>query len=306
MPADLTLRHPQPEDLEAAGAVVAAEDLAFAGEVVLGEHFIAQAWERPDLDLDRDAWVVEKGDGGIIAVAHVEDEESGVTDSFICVHPHHVTPQLRAMLWDAAEARARERQAGHPRPRVRHASNAADDEENTALADRGLEIVRHFWQMRIRLDGPVSVGDPPRGVRIETLTKAGLRDAHRILQTSFSDHFGHEDEPWDQWVARVTASSTQDLDLWLLARVDDEAVGALVAHDFGDRGWVSELGVLGDFRGRGIGEALLRRSFATLAERGLPRVLLNVDAENTTGATALYERIGMSVVRAWTLWEREL
>ena len=43
---------------------------------------------------------------------------------------------------------------------------------------------------------------------------------------------------------------------------------------------------------------------ATFAARGLRRVLLNVDAENVTGATAVYERAGMRVVNRWDLWER--
>ena len=33
-------------------------------------------------------------------------------------------------------------------------------------------------------------------------------------------------------------------------------------------------------------------------------MLLNVDADNPTGATALYERAGMRVVNRWDLWER--
>jgi ribosomal protein S18 acetylase RimI-like enzyme len=52
--------------------------------------------------------------------------------------------------------------------------------------------------------------------------------------------------------------------------------------------------------------ALLRRSFAMFAGRGVRRVILNVDAGNATGATALYERAGMRVVNRWDLWERLL
>ena len=59
-------------------------------------------------------------------------------------------------------------------------------------------------------------------------------------------------------------------------------------------------------RGRGAGEALLRRSFALFAGRGIRRVLLAVDAENATGATALYERVGMRVVGRFDWWERPL
>jgi mycothiol synthase len=94
--------------------------------------------------------------------------------------------------------------------------------------------------------------------------------------------------------------------LWLLARTGGQPVGALTGHVWGDRGWVDELGVLAPGRGRGTGVALLRRSFAAFAGRGVRRVILSVDAENTTGATALYERAGMRVINRWDVWERLL
>jgi ribosomal protein S18 acetylase RimI-like enzyme len=56
---------------------------------------------------------------------------------------------------------------------------------------------------------------------------------------------------------------------------------------------VVELGVLEAHRGIGIGRALLRRVFAELAGRGRTIVKLNVDGENRTGATRLYESEGM-------------
>jgi hypothetical protein len=40
------------------------------------------------------------------------------------------------------------------------------------------------------------------------------------------------------------------------------------------------------------------------ARRGLRRVLLSVDAENPTGATKFYERVGMRVANRWDVWER--
>jgi ribosomal protein S18 acetylase RimI-like enzyme len=84
----------------------------------------------------------------------------------------------------------------------------------------------------------------------------------------------------------------------------DEPVGVLIASAGDDAGWVDWLAVLAPHRGRGIGLALLRRSFAMLGARGLGRVLVNVDAENVTGATGVYERGGMRVVNRWDLWER--
>jgi mycothiol synthase len=43
-----------------------------------------------------------------------------------------------------------------------------------------------------------------------------------------------------------------------------------------------------------------------LHARGLRKVRLSVDAENPTGATRLYERAGMRVLRRSNTWERAL
>ena len=48
----------------------------------------------------------------------------------------------------------------------------------------------------------------------------------------------------------------------------------------------------------------LRDAFVLFAERGKRAVGLGVDAENTTGAVALYERVGMRVARRSDSWAR--
>jgi len=127
---------------------------------------------------------------------------------------------------------------------------------------------------------------------------------HAVLDDAFREHWGYQPEPFDWWVEERTGSPSYDPTLWLLAIDGDEPVGALTASFWDDRGWVNDVGVLAAHRGRGIGAALLRQAFATLAGRGVRRIILNVDSENATGATALYERVGMQVLRRWDLWER--
>jgi ribosomal protein S18 acetylase RimI-like enzyme len=60
------------------------------------------------------------------------------------------------------------------------------------------------------------------------------------------------------------------------------------------------------WRRRGLGEALLRSAFDALHARGFRRAGLGVDAENATGAVALYERAGMHVVRRADNWVLDL
>ena len=69
---------------------------------------------------------------------------------------------------------------------------------------------------------------------------------------------------------------------------------------------MAELGVLEAHRGTGVGGALLRRAFAELAARGWTIVKLNVDGENRSGATRLYESAGMTRGRSWDFYEKRI
>jgi ribosomal protein S18 acetylase RimI-like enzyme len=197
--------------------------------------------------------------------------------------------------------------AGLPSGRFRHAINAGDRAAAALLQARGLGPVRHFWHMQIDLTGPPEPGPAPDGVEITGIESPGdLPAIHRVLDEAFADHWGYRAEPFDRWAEEQAADPSYDPTLWLLARAGGQPVGALTGHVWGDRGWVDELGVLAPSRGRGTGVALLRRSFTTFAGRGVRRVILSVDAENSTGATALYERAGMRVINRWDVWERLL
>jgi mycothiol synthase len=173
------------------------------------------------------------------------------------------------------------------------------------LSRRGLRPVRHFWHMQVDLEEPIDPGPAPSGIEIDGVDPdEDLPAIHAILEEAFADDWGDHPEPFDGWIEELTSSPNHDLTLWLLARDQGTPVGVLTARSGDEVVWVNWLAVLASHRGRGIGAALLRRSFASFAARGLTRVRLNVDAENATGATALYERVGMRVVNRWDLWER--
>ena len=98
--------------------------------------------------------------------------------------------------------------------------------------------------------------------------------------------------------------------VWFLAEDGGEIAGFALCHPHpsGDPavGRVAALGVRPRWRRRGLGLALLLHSFAAFRERGASEVRLEVDAENPTGAVALYERAGMSVVRRYDTYEKRL
>jgi mycothiol synthase len=82
---------------------------------------------------------------------------------------------------------------------------------------------------------------------------------------------------------------------------EGEVVGALLGYVTNGRGYVSTLAVRDAWRERGIAGAMLRTAFAMFRDRGVSDVRLNVDRDNTTGATRLYERTGMRLRRRWLM-----
>ncbi len=71
-------------------------------------------------------------------------------------------------------------------------------------------------------------------------------------------------------------------------------------------GWVAILGVRRPWRKRGLGIALLYKTFSEFYLRGTKKISLGVDAASQTGATQLYKRARMSVGSEYVSYEKEL
>jgi mycothiol synthase len=305
LPDGLAFRAPTLDDVDAVADVHLADQRADGVEPTLDAYFIRQVWSRPGIDLGADAWVATDADGAIVAYGQATLEELGVVGSWGVVHPGYRGRGIGTALFDRIEERASVLLAGASSPRFRHSINATDTAAAAMATARGLRPIRHHWHMQVDLDGSVEPGPPPAGIEIGGIDPGvDLPAIHAILVSAFAEDPGDHPEPFDEWVKEHEASPSHDPTLWLVARDDGVPVAALTASAGDDGGWVDWLAVLASHRGRGIGAALLHRAFATFAERGLRRVLLNVDAENVTGATAVYERVGMRAVFRWDLWER--
>ena len=184
--------------------------------------------------------------------------------------------------------------------------------QEALLPGRGYTVVRSSWTMEIEhgVEAPreAALAD---GLEIRPYRHPeDERRTYEAHQEAFADHWGWHGEPLEQWREFTVKARGFDPTLWFLAWDGDEVAG--YALDWlerpGDPGyaWVGTLGVRRAWRRRGVGEALLRRSFAALHARGQRRVRLTVDADNPTGATRLYERVGMHVARRANTWELAL
>jgi ribosomal protein S18 acetylase RimI-like enzyme len=214
-------------------------------------------------------------------------------------------------FWDEAFEHAENRARALGAKRVR--SFAIDEHEiGDLVAGRGYRRIRSSWTMEIEF-GVAAPAEPvlPDGIEIRPYRHPeDERRVYEALQEAFLDHWDFHPSSIENWREFNVKARNFEPDLWLVAWDGGDVAGASLNYPerAGDpgHGWVGTLGVRRAWRRRGVGEALLRRSFALLHARGLRKVRLGVDAENPTGATRLYERVGMNVLRRSNTWEREL
>jgi mycothiol synthase len=184
-----------------------------------------------------------------------------------------------------------------------HSWTVSGDEAAVRLFEaRGYREVRRFWEMATELQADTPEPAVPVGVFDENDAEA----FHAALEESFADHWEHEPEPFDEWWARQRRRENYDPSLWYEIRDSGEIAGVARCEARPPAGYVGALGVRRAWRGRGYGRALLQHSFREFRSRGLTRAVLGVDAANETGATHLYESVGMHAEGEFVVWEKAL
>ena len=164
--------------------------------------------------------------------------------------------------------------------------------------------MRDFLHMERGLDGAIEPSREPDGIAIRAYRHEVDADPfYGAIEEAFADHWAFEPYPRELHLREIAEI---DPALSLVALDGEVVAGALMSREMEGIGWIDILGVRGPWRGRGVGRALLLRAFGVLAARGCRAAMLNVDAESQTGATRLYESVGMRTRRAWRVFEKPL
>jgi mycothiol synthase len=287
-----------------------ASDLAEIGRPDTIAEDVESDWDMAGFELARDAWVAVGDEGGLVGYAYVGDQfRTGELEADLWVHPGHHEPGLATRLLSLSEHRGRELATtrGYAAPLLDIYCIGVNRAKRDLLIRRGYALSRTVYRMAADLTGGVSALPLPEGIAIRPF-RIDVDDhiMHQTMSAAFQDHFRRSDEPFEAWKTRLLGHASFNPDLWFLAWDADEAVGAVIAYDHGDLGWVQGLGVRRRWRGRGIGGSLLAQTFAALAARGQRRVELGVDAEGKTQPLRTYERAGMHVTFTYELYAKGL
>lgn len=159
------------------------------------------------------------------------------------------------------------------------------------------------WLMGIDL--PEEIPEPkwPEGVSVRTYggEEAEAREIKDLLDLAYAEEFHHQPATFEHWSRFMFEDPMFDPKVWFLAVADGKIVGAALNWD---EGYIKDLVVHPDWRGRGLGKALVYETFAEFKRRGLPRVTLKTDSNNPTDAWRLYERVGMSKERTYEIFQK--
>jgi mycothiol synthase len=300
------------EDGPAIAEMLNEETVALTGVPVASVEWVTTAWTAPGASVDRDFGVITDSDGAIAGYFMIEFEPPQTTMTVIgAVALAHHDRGIGSAILEEVERRGRERAAGRKDITLRMGVLAGEPRVAALLTAHGFREVRVFWSMSLRFDGPPPPPADVPGIAVRTFVPGQEREVYACAAAAFEDHWGDGFPSEQSWLHRtVYASDTFDPELWFLAWEGERLVGLLLASSDAEEdpelGYVGWLGVLREARGRGLGEALLRRSFVKFYELGKLGAQLVVDSESSTGANRLYERVGMTAQPRFANWDRAL
>ena len=301
LPPGWSARRPTLDDVPEILKLVHASDIAAVGEPDFTAEEVREALTGPNTDMTRDCWLALDETGAIVGWAYPDNATGGPRDFVeVYVWPERGVPAMRPLL-ELLLARVAERGRlfGHDPYTVRAGAIPTEQPWIDTLTAAGFSFLKQHARMTMSLDGVSGIPpEPPTGITLRPVRSdddAEMRRFHAIIEEAFHDS-DHPVTDYPTWRARVAAESSTSFDEWYVAEVDGQVVGALQSSDGGteaDEAWVRNLAVLRPYRRRGVGEALLRRAFATYAAKGRARVGLGVDLANPTRAARLYHAVGM-------------
>ncbi len=273
-------------------------------------------------DPDRDARVAEL-DGeraGFIRVSsRARGPEKVVHRMDLFTRPDARRRGIGTALVAWAEERSRAlRDAGTVgEPAAIHEMSGASDENNqgsSAFAEAiGYRAIRYSFEMRRRLDEPIPDAPLPEGLELRPVREAETRQIFDANGEAFQDHWEaavRTDDDFRHWME----DPDTDISLWQVAWDGEEVAGVSINTVYGEEnerlginvGWLDQVSVRRPWRRKGLGAAVIAESLRLLRDRGLDEASLGVDAENPTGALALYERLGFTRHRAFRIYRKRL
>ncbi|HUG30882.1 MAG TPA: GNAT family N-acetyltransferase [Candidatus Limnocylindria bacterium] len=177
----------------------------------------------------------------------------------------------------------------------------------------GYQHIRYAFEMRRPLDMPIADVPLPPGFELRPVREQDHRAIFDATAEAFRDHWESAERTDDDFRI-LFAEPALDTSIWAIAWAGDEVAGASlnwIDPDENERlgldmGWLGQVSVRRPWRRQGVGAAVITESLRTFRNRGMAEARLGVDAENPTGALALYEKLGFERNMTWAIYRKEI
>jgi len=268
-------------------------------------------WKYEGFNPEQDAFLVENRAGGLAGYAALFDvREHCELSGDIYVHPEFKALGVDTALLRAMETRGRENiQLAPPDRRVfiRVPLDNKDETGKDIFMHEGYLPLRYHWRMGIELDAAPPAPVLPAGFEIRPFVK----DEHaaavwQARNESFQGNWGSHAMTFEEFSNFIFEPPEFDPALWTVIWDGSEVAGFSINKYRMGIGWIHILGVRPAWRSKKLGLALLHHAFGEFYKRGMKTIGLGVDASNNTGATRLYQKVGMHTVSEFVTLEKEL
>ena len=259
--------------------------------------------------------------GGVAGLAWLfaspEPEGEARAELLIEVHPQHRDHGLEELLLGTLENWSRQRllsaPAGMPRA-MRFFCQEKAAFWCGFFETHGYQVARRSYRMRRDLSEPIPEPKLPPGLEMRVYTPEMARAAMDAHNDAFRDHWSFDPATWEDWSNFVERNEDFRPDLSLLVMAGDEIAGISINRVrrsenefYGIReGWIGILGVRRPWRKQGVATALLCQSMLAFKAAGMDYAGLGVDTENTSGAVAVYERVGFKSIQRNAIYEKRM
>lgn len=181
------------------------------------------------------------------------------------------------------------------------------------LKSEGYIPARYFFKMVRSLQEDIPNLPLPSGLEIRSAQPHQYESIWKAAIDAYQDAWESSQLDYEL-LKRWTEDPSCDPQLWQVAWDNTQVAG--MALNFIDekqneeyqRKWgiMKLVAVCQSYRRKGLARALIARSFEVLKEHGMTDVALNVDAQDTEGALALYKKMGFNPVRQFVTYRKPM
>ena len=239
------------------------------------------------------------------AVQAAHTPESFLITSVGKVHPDYRRRGLGTFLleWSMAEAHKLLEACSRDRPHVlRLTSESLTETAEELFEQHGFTCRFAEDVLRRDLRQPLPDVQLPPGIELAMWAPTLIDQFFAVYQAAFQERPGYPSWSQEKWIAWLETDEDDFRPQFsLLACRGDLPVGFIICADH----WVTQMGVLPEWRKRGIGSALMTEALRGFQAAGCDHVLLDVNVNNFQ-ARELYARLGFEGVGRRGCYERLL